>query len=261
MLKAILFDLDDTLLWDNKSVKEAMKSTCKIAERKYDISPEKLEEKVRENARELYASYETYAFTKMIGINPFEGLWGDFPDEGEDFRKMKEIVPGYRKEVWTKSLQDMGINDVEFGYELAESFPRERKSNQFIYEDTFEVLDQLKGKYQLLLLTNGSPDLQHTKLKITPELVPYFDHIVISGDFGKGKPDPAIFEHTLDLLSVNREEAIMVGDNLMTDILGASRTGIKSVWINRHEKKQREVIPTYEVPNLEALLPIIKELD
>lgn len=261
MIKAILFDLDDTLLWDNKSVNQAMGATCELASKKYDISPEMLEEKVRENARELYASYDTYAFTQMIGINPFEGLWGNFPDEGKDFRKMKEIVPGYRKEVWTKSLADLGIYDPEFGYELAESFPRERKKNQFIYEDTFSILDQLKGRYRLLLLTNGSPDLQHTKLRITPELVPYFDHIVISGDFGKGKPNPAIFEHALELLSVDRDEAVMVGDNLMTDILGASRTGMKSVWINRHQKETSEVVPTFEISNLKSLLPILEKID
>ena len=43
----------------------------------------------------------------------------------------------------------------------------------------------------------------------------------------------------------------MVGDNLMTDVLGASRVGIKTVWINRHDKERNEVIPTYEITHLE----------
>ncbi|WP_404451277.1 HAD family hydrolase [Virgibacillus necropolis] len=261
MIKAILFDLDDTLLWDEKSVKEAFKATCELAKAKYAINPEMLEERVRENARKLYASYETYPFTQMIGINPFEGLWGNFFDEGEDFRKMKKVVPTYRKEAWTKGLSDVGVNDSEFGNELAETFPIERKRNAYIYKETFTVLEQLKGKYQLLLLTNGSPALQHTKLNITPELKPYFDHVVISGGFGKGKPDPAIFEHALELLSVKRDEAVMVGDNLMTDILGASRVGITSIWVNRHDKAKSEVIPTYEIAHLNELLPIVEEID
>ena len=91
----------------------------------------------------------------------------------------------------------MGIDDDEFATILAERFPEERRNKPFVYDDSFAVLDQLKGKYKLLLLTNGSPDLQNTKLDITPELVPYFDQIVISGAFGKGKPDPSIFEHAL----------------------------------------------------------------
>src|SRR5690606_10608346 len=122
---------------------------------------------------------ETYSFTQMIGINPFEGLWGNFLDDHDHFRKMKEIVPGYRKEAWTEGLKKMGIDDTNFGYELAERFPEERRKLPFVYEETFNVLDTLKENYRLLLLTNGSPDLQNTKLKITPELTPYFDQIVI----------------------------------------------------------------------------------
>ncbi len=260
MIKAVFFDLDDTLLWDHKSISEAFKATCEYAARKYEVNPGELEEAVRKAAQELYASYETYEFTKMIGINPFEGLWGDFGDDSLEFPKMKEIVPGYRKDTWTRGLEAVGIQDEAFGAELAERFPQERRKLPFLYEETFQVLDQLKDTYKLLLLTNGSPELQNTKLDITPELVPYFNQIVISGAFGKGKPDAAIFEYALELMNVTKDEAIMVGDNLMTDILGASRAGMKSVWINRHDKPRNEVVPTYEITHLEELFPILDQL-
>ena len=90
---------------------------------------------------------------------------------------------------------------------LRQYFPNMRKESPFIYEETFEVLDQLKGKYTLLLMTNGSPSLQNTKLEISPEIAPYFDHILISGAFGRGKPDPSIFEHALDLVGLTADEA------------------------------------------------------
>lgn len=261
MVKAIFFDLDDTLLWDQKSVKEAFVATCQKAQEKYNVDPELLEEAVRKEARELYSSYETYSFTQMIGINPFEGLWGNFSDDQDDFIKMSKIVPTYRKEAWTRGLAALGIEDPEFGYELGELFPAIRREKPFVYDESYQVLDQLKGKFKLLLLTNGSPDLQNTKLTITPEIAPYFDQIVISGDFGRGKPDPTIFEHALKIMEINKEEALMVGDNLMTDILGATRAGIKSVWINRHNKeKLPDVTPTYEIKHLEELFPILDEL-
>ncbi|WP_141434256.1 HAD family hydrolase [Bacillus sp. 03113] len=260
MIKAIFFDLDDTLLWDQKSVSEAFSATCKMAQEKYGVDPIQLEEAVRNEARELYSSYETYSFTQMIGINPFEGLWGNFLDDEDNFRKMKEIVPGYRKEAWTKGLKALGHDDPEYGAFLGEAFPKHRRNLPFVYDETYTVLDQLKGKYQLLLMTNGSPDLQNTKLTITPEIAPYFDQIVISGAFGKGKPDPSIFEYALSLMELNKDEVLMVGDNLMTDILGASRVGIKSVWINRHDKERNEVIPTYEIKHLGELFSIIDSL-
>ena len=129
-----------------------------------------LEAAVRESARELYASYDTYAFTQMIGINPFEGLWGTFDDPGEEFQRMKEIIPDYQRAAWVKGLRKMGIEDEGFGATLAARFIEERKKSPFVYDDTFSVLDQLKGNYELVLLTNGSPSLQKTKLEITPEL-------------------------------------------------------------------------------------------
>ncbi|MBW8349220.1 HAD family hydrolase [Bacillus sp. IITD106] len=260
MIKAVFFDLDDTLLWDQKSVKEAFIATCKVAEGKHGIDVDKLEESVREAASHLYSTYETYPFTQMIGINPFEGLWGNFLDDEPNFKKMKEIVPTYRKDAWTEGLKKLGIDDPEFGFELAERFPLERRNLPFVYEETFDVLNKLKEHYRLLLLTNGSPDLQNTKLTITPELSPYFEHIVISGGFGKGKPDPTIFEHALSLMGLEKDEVLMVGDNLNTDILGANRTGIKSVWINRHDRERTDVVPTYEIQHLEELFPILEKL-
>ena len=261
MVKAIFFDLDDTLLWDKKSVETAFRKTCDHAAKKSGADCSELETAVRQEASELYAGYNTYAFTKMIGINPFEGLWGTFDDEGADFQLMKELVPEYRREAWTRALKKIGIDDHELGQELAEYFPQARKESPFLYDETFRVLDQLKGRYQLLLLTNGSPGLQQTKLEITPEISPYFDHIVISGAFGKGKPDPALFEFALVKADLPPQDVLMVGDNLLTDIIGAEKAGIRSVWVNRENKSPHEsIIPTYEIQHLEELLQILEQI-
>lgn len=263
MIKSVIFDLDDTLLWDKKSVAEAFKSTCEQAAKKYELDPVQLEEAVRQEARKLYAGYETYEFTQMIGINPFEGLWGDFTDKiNSNFRKMKEIVPGYRTQAWTNGLKQLGIDDQSFGAELGELFPANRRKLPFLYEDTFQLLDKLKEDgYQLLLLTNGSPTLQNEKLEMTPELVPYFDYIIVSGAFGRGKPDPAIFEHCLFLTGLSKDEAIMVGDNLNTDILGSNRIGMRNIWINRESMDSKaDNPPTYEVTSLMEIHSLLKAI-
>lgn len=261
LIKTIVFDLDDTLLWDEKSVKDAFVKTCEIAAERYDVNPMELEKSVRENARRIYASYPTYEFTKTIGINPFEGLWAEFPEQTGEFPELHKIVFEYRKNSWTSGLKNLGIDDEAFGEELGETFPKMRRKTAALYDDTLELLDTLKDKYELLLLTNGSPALQNIKLDLTPELVGYFEEIVISGDFGKGKPDQSIFEHILQLTEANSNEVLMVGDNLNTDILGAFRTGIPSVWINRKEANTEQVKPNYEIKNLMELLPLLDELN
>ena len=75
---AVLFDLDDTLLWDERSVEEAFEVTCQAGAYETGVDAKALLAAVREEARALYESYDTFAFTKMIGINPFEGLWANF---------------------------------------------------------------------------------------------------------------------------------------------------------------------------------------
>ncbi|MCM3743763.1 HAD family hydrolase [Sporosarcina luteola] len=262
MIRTIIFDLDDTLLWDEKSIATAFDRTCQYAEENLDIHASELEAAVREEARELYAAYDTYEFTKMIGINPFEGLWGTFDDPGKEFERMKEFIPNYQRGAWTRGLAKLGIVNAELGADLAARFIEERKKSPFVYDETFSVLEQLKGKYTLVLLTNGSPSLQNTKLEITPELAPYFDSIVISGAFGKGKPDPSIFKHVLAETGSSAAEALMVGDNLLTDILGSSRVGMRSVWINREGKAGNpDIQPTFEIHHLEQLFPILDKVN
>jgi putative hydrolase of the HAD superfamily len=96
---------------------------------------------------------------------------------------------------------------------------------------------------------------------LTPEIRPYFDHVIISGDFGKGKPDPSLFEYMMKKAGITPDEGIMVGDNLNTDILGSSRVGMRNVWINRENKpKNPDIVPTYEVTSLTEFLQLLEKI-
>mgnify|MGYP001171421384 FL=1 len=262
-IRAVLFDLDDTLLWDERSVAETFAAVCAEAARRCGVDPEALESAVRREAKDLYASFETYPFTQMIGINPFEGLWADFREgEHEQFRKLEQLAPYYRKQSWTRALRTLGVDDEELGEFLGDMFHDERRRRPIVYDDTFETLDRLKGSYKLLLLTNGAPDLQREKLNGVPQLETYFDHIVISGNFGQGKPAPALFRHAMDLLGIRPEEGIMVGDKLTTDILGANQAGMPSVWINRHGvARSEDIVPRFEIRRLSEIPTVIDRLE
>lgn len=261
-IKAVCFDLDDTLLWDDRSVEEAFQATCMAANERCGVDPKQLEFAVKEAARELYASYETFPFTQNIGINPFEALWGRFK-AGDDlnFRKLEQLAPNYRREAWTRGLKALGFEDALLGEQCGEQFASERRSRHYVYEETFQVLDTLKGNYKLLLLTNGSPDLQQEKLAGVPKLTTYFDHIMISGEHGEGKPAPSIFRKALEKLGITADEGLMVGDKLTTDIKGANGVGLRSVWINRKQlEPNAEIVPTYEIKSLTELRSIIDSI-
>jgi putative hydrolase of the HAD superfamily len=262
-IRAVFFDLDDTLLWDERSVEETFAHVCAYASSRCGVDPHRLEAAVREQARKLYASYETYPFTQNIGINPFEGLWADFRlGDNPNFRKLQQLAPEYRRSAWTMGLKETGIDNPELGAELGQLFYEERRKRPYVYDETFDILKQLKDRYILLLLTNGSPDLQQEKLDGVPELASYFHHIIISGNFGQGKPSPELFAHALERAGVAPHEAIMVGDKLTTDILGANRSGLHSVWINRRGMERGDdIVPAYEITNLMEIPDVIRKID
>ncbi|MNY65050.1 putative HAD-hydrolase YfnB [compost metagenome] len=84
---------------------------------------------------------------------------------------------------------------------------------------------------------------------------------MISGSFGKGKPDKEIFLHALELLDIAPEQGVMVGDKLTTDIRGGLATGLTTVWINRKGKQQDpEIQPDYEIKHLGELLSLVQSL-
>ncbi|MCZ8517393.1 HAD family hydrolase [Paenibacillus filicis] len=259
-IKAIIFDLDNTLLWDEKSINEAFQATCRMAADKASLQPAVLEKNVREAAQELFASMEIYEWANMIEVTYLEALWGRFNSGHHPaFHKLEQWAPVYQKESWTCGLQKTGIDDPAFGQRLAERFAEERRNHPLVYDDTFHVLDHLHKQYPLLLLTNGAPDLQQEKIDSILGLADYFDHIIISGTFGAGKPAPSIFQHAMELLGISPEEGMMVGDNLDTDIKGAGGIGMRSVWIN-HEGRTAPAgnLPTYEIGRLSELLDILQ---
>ncbi len=82
------------------------------------------------------------------------------------------------------------------------------------------------------VITNGPADVQRAKVELlgVADLV---DFVVISGEFGVHKPDPAIFREALRLGDACAGEAIYIGDSMEEDITGARAAGLATIWVNR----------------------------
>ncbi|ADZ91478.1 pyrimidine 5'-nucleotidase [Marinomonas mediterranea] len=104
---------------------------------------------------------------------------------------------------------------------------------------------------KLAIITNGFTGLQQKRLQRTG-FWPYFDHVVISEQYGIAKPHVSIFEHTLSLLDCDdKSKALMVGDTLGSDIKGGNNAGIDTCWVNHDQlSNATDIIPTKEVRNL-----------
>src|SRR5699024_1049528 len=148
---SVLFGLDDTLFWDEKSIGKEFEATCVIEDNRYKIDTKELEKNVRIYEKEIYHQYETYEFVSNIGKGKFEYIWGDFTDKGNEIEKLQSIQADYRKTSWENGLKALNINDEELAVELAEVFPKERRKHIYLYEETLTVLDELKKKHKLLM--------------------------------------------------------------------------------------------------------------
>lgn len=128
-------------------------------------------------------------------------------------------------------------------------------------EGAVDLLDRLKGKVRLGIVTNGFTELQTIRLE-RAGLKNHFDLLVVSEEVGIAKPHPAIFDHAIERMGrPGREKVLMVGDNPDSDILGAHNAGLHSCWLNRHNKTAPVGInPHYEVHSLQELEVLLMDI-
>lgn len=106
----------------------------------------------------------------------------------------------------------------------------------YLFPNTIEILDYLKEKYQLHIITNGFDEIQSKKMN-SSNIIHYFDAIITSESVGVKKPNPKVFEHALKLANAKKENSIMIGDSIEADVLGAINIGIKAIHCNFDQKK------------------------
>ncbi|HEY8677906.1 MAG TPA: HAD family hydrolase [Candidatus Dormibacteraeota bacterium] len=126
--------------------------------------------------------------------------------------------------------------------------------------DAAEVLQGLRARFRIGLVSNtvGSGDQEMTDVLARAGLGGLIDSLVTSRDFGKAKPDPAIFVEGARRLGVPLEATCMVGDRLDTDIAGALRVGIPAIWLRYPGVPcDSDIVPTHVIARLTELPAIL----
>lgn len=128
-------------------------------------------------------------------------------------------------DVLNYTVSDDLINEIAVNYlEFLPDF-------NHLFDGTFEILDYLKEKYELHVITNGFDEVQHKKMK-SSNIHHYFNKIITSESVGVKKPNPIVFNYALDLANANKDNSIMIGDNLDADINGALNAGMRAIYCN-----------------------------
>ena len=257
---AVIFDLDETLMPENSSVKAAFEEACEPAVLKYGVDAADLAEAFRHHGRELWHTSPSHPWCLKIGISSWEGLSGDFGGGGEEMAALREWMENsqYRAGAWRRALGEVGIDDEPLAAELARRVVDVRRKYHSVYPDTRDVLESLQGRFRLALLTNGVSRIQRAKLEAT-DLERYFDSVTVSGEVGIGKPDAEVFDLVLARLGAEPSAAVMIGDSLRRDIAGARNAGVCSIWMNRTGTQPTDgVKPDYEVANLTEVSELLE---
>ncbi len=143
-----------------------------------------------------------------------------------------------------KSVFDkLGISVIdEMIYKLSEEYILYLSSYNHLFPNTIEILEYLKPKYRLHIITNGFQEIQGKKLQ-NSNIDGYFEHVIDSEMAGVKKPNPIIFELALSRANVASKNALMIGDSLEADILGAKDSGFHMLHFNAHNEPFHEFCP------------------
>lgn len=126
-----------------------------------------------------------------------------------------------------------------------------------VVEGAHELMEHLRRQgYRIHICSNGFHEVQYKKLRACG-LLDYFDTVILSEDAGANKPSPQFFDYAIKKSGANPESTIMIGDNFSTDILGAKRYGLDTIYFNRFPDYSAPEPVTHEVTSLREIMGLL----
>jgi len=163
-----------------------------------------------------------------------------------------------RKTIWQEIYNRLNRRPVSGFLEKFESDYWETvNAMSRIFPEAEAALTNLAREYRIALITNtqGQEAAGTHRISRFPELVQYFEVIVVAGEKGvPPKPDPIPFQLCLEKMGIKPGESVYVGDDWRIDIRGAADMGMHPVWL-KHETVRRNW------PSVETRVPVIHRLD
>ena len=221
MYKHILIDLDDTL-WD-------FKANSRIA--MTEIFSE----------YELNKYYDSFESFYDVYTTKNHQLWDQYA-KGEITKEFLSL------ERFLYPLRIVGCENFELAKTLGNDFLHRTTLQTQLVEGAVELLEYLKDKYTLSIISNGFVEVQYIKLRRSG-LLPYFDFIFLSEEIGYQKPDPRFFQVVLEKLNAKNTECLVIGDNFQTDIQGAQNAQIKAILYQKEKRESLKNNLTLQVIN------------
>ena len=226
-IKAVLLDIDNTLLDFGVCARESMKAAFADYGLTYSDNIETIFHKINDA---LWRKVERGEFDK------------------EDVYKVR----------WNMVFEKAGMETLYDGFAFDKCFRIHITECAYPVEGANDLLEYLSGKYTLYAASNASYDQQIKRLEAA-DMLGYFKDFFISERIGAPKPQKEFFEGCMkELWDTKKDEVVMIGDSLNADIKGARKFGLKYIWFNYRRGKvppEMEDKPTvYKLSEIKEIL-------
>jgi len=183
----------------------------------------------------------------------FERAFSDINEYCGKFRNVRELFGISTKRVLSKYGITLTYDKVG---ELNTVYKKMLDEAVAVTPSVKKTLGVLHSEgYDMGLVSNGDTEelLEHMN-----GVKEYFDVVITSEDLNLYKPDPRIFAEAVRRVGVHKEQAAFIGDTLTSDVLGAKKAGIKSVWYNRRKRLRKHGIkPDFEIRDMAEVVQIL----
>jgi putative hydrolase of the HAD superfamily len=230
--EAILIDLDDTIIDDNGCVDSCW----------------------HDAVTEAASSLNGFGVQDLRAAIDRQAAW--YWSDPARHRAGRLDLRACTASIVAEAFAPLGISDASMARRTAEHYRDLREERAQLFPGALTTLDHLRSLgCKLGLMTNGAGPAQRAKLERFG-LTGYFEHIVIEGEFGAGKPDERVFQSLLSVLRVDSSKTWAVGDNLDFDVRAAMRLGIFGVWVNPLEAGSEDGHPAPDrvISSIEQLI-------
>ena len=229
MIKYVLFDVDDTLLDFGKAEAAAIRKTF-----------ERIGIPVTEELIRRYSEINALQWARL--------------ERGEISRE--QVLTG-RFDIL---FSELGLHNIPS--EMAQaSYEYLLGIGHYFVDGAEALLEALKDKYELYIVSNGNASVQDRRLK-SAGIIPYFRDIFISERVGFNKPSAEFFDACFERIpGFERDKAIIVGDRLSSDIQGGINAGVRTCWFNpKGEAPDPDIPADYEIKHLSELPALLERI-
>ncbi|MFO7789815.1 MAG: YjjG family noncanonical pyrimidine nucleotidase [Bacteroidota bacterium] len=218
------------------------------------------ERNTREIFMEIYHKYQLFDY--FDGFDEFymhyreynDTLWQLYRDQAVDKDEL----------IWKRfllTLNEGGINDKKLAKTLSDEYLEISPTKRKLFPHAKFALTYLNKQYKLSLITNGFKEVQYKKIR-NSGLDKFFKNVFTSEELNAQKPEITYFEKVLKLSGAKKENAVVIGDDIMVDIMGAANAGIDQIWFNPDDNEPLEIdidenIPTQQFSKWKEIIHIL----